>query len=53
MYTKKGEFVASYNSISECAEVNNLSQSQICRVIRKIIKTHKGYIFKLQDKDIV
>lgn len=53
MYTKNGDFIKSYNSISECAKENNLSQSQICRVIRNIIKSHKGYTFKLQDKDIV
>ena len=34
---------------------NNLSASQISRVLKNIIKSHKGYVFKYtkQDNDIV
>lgn len=35
-----------FPSISECARVNNLSSSQINRVLKKIIHTHKGYKFE-------
>ena len=47
-----------YESIKDCIEKNRdlaLSASQINRVIKKIIKTHKGFVFKYdsQDKDIV
>lgn len=43
-----------YNSVSDCIKENpNLSASQINRVLKKIIKSHKGFIFKYQDEDIV
>lgn len=53
MYDKNWNFIKSYDSIADCAEENNLTASQICRVVRNVIKSHKGYKFKLQDKDIV
>ena len=43
-----------YNSVSDCIKENpDLSASQINRVLKKIIKSHKGFIFKYQDEDIV
>lgn len=43
-----------YNSVNECKEYNpDFSVSQINRVLKGIIKTHKGYYFKYQDEDIV
>lgn len=35
-----------YNSIEECAKENNLSSSQINRVLKNVIHTHKGYKFE-------
>lgn len=42
----KDDVKTEYPSISECARVNNLSSSQINRVLKKIIHTHKGYKFE-------
>lgn len=44
-----------YNSVNECVEQNpNLKASQINRVLKKVINTHKGYTFSyVQDEDIV
>lgn len=46
-----------YKNIKDCVEHNsNLKASQINRVLKKIIKSHKGFYFKYddsQDKDIV
>jgi len=54
MFDKDGNFIKSYESINECTQENpNLDKSQIMRVIRKIIKTHKGFKFKFKDEDIV
>lgn len=53
MFDKNNNYIKEYNSINECALENNLSSSQINRVLKKIIHTHKGYIFKYKDKDIV
>lgn len=54
---KTGEEVW-YESIKECVKNNPdkaLSASQINRVLKKVIKSHKGYTFKFdsKDKDIV
>lgn len=52
MSKKNGEFIKEYSSINECVKENpQLKSSQINRVIKGIIKSHKGYTFK--DKDIV
>ena len=43
-----------YNSVHDCITNNKeLKASQINRVLNGTIKSHKGYIFKYQDKDIV
>ena len=46
-----------YNSVSECVKQHpELSASQINRVLKKVIRSHKGFVFKYdvsQDKDIV
>lgn len=50
----KDDKVEEFNSIKDCVhKYPNLQSQQISRVIRGIIKTHKGYIFKYKDKDIV
>lgn len=52
-----GDKEIKYNNVSECVKENpGLSASQINRVLKKIIRSHKGYTFKYdvsQDKDIV
>lgn len=56
MYDLEGNLVNSYDSLYECVKDNkdkNLSTSQINRVLKGIIKSHKGYIFKYKDDDIV
>ena len=43
-----------YKSVQDCVNENSdLKASQINRVLQKIIKSHKGYIFEYQDEDIV
>jgi hypothetical protein len=43
-----------YSNITECVNNNpNMSASQINRVLKGIIRTHKGYMFKYKDEDIV
>lgn len=52
MYKKSGESIKEYSSINECIKEHpKLKASQINRVRKGIIKSHKGYTFK--DKDIV
>lgn len=56
MFDKKGNFIEHFSSVKECVyKYNNLSASQISRVLKNIIKSHKGYVFKYtkQDNDIV
>lgn len=43
-----------YSDVNACVKENpELQASQINRVLKGIIKSHKGYIFKYKDKDIV
>ena len=54
MLDTKGNFIKEYNSVKECVQNNpQLKTSQISRVLKNIIKSHKGYIFKYKDEDIV
>lgn len=54
MYDKDMNHIANYDCVSDCVKNNpELKTSQINRVLRGIIKSHKGYIFKYQDEDIV
>lgn len=54
MFDKEGNLIKEYESINSCIKENpELSSSQINRVIQGIIKSHKGYIFKYKDEDIV
>ena len=51
---KLGNVIKEYASVNECVEENpNLSSSQINRVLKNTIKSHKGYCFKYKDEDIV
>lgn len=54
MFTKDMQKVKDFNCVNDCVkEYPDLSASQINRVLNKVIKSHKGYIFKYQDEDIV
>ena len=54
MYDKEGNFIKEFKSINDCIKENpELSSSQINRVIRNVIKSHKGFVFKYKDEDIV
>ena len=46
MLDKNGEVIKTYDSVNECAKENNLSSSQINRVLKNIIRSHKGFKFK-------
>lgn len=54
MVNVKTKECTEYNNVSECVKNNpNFSASQINRVLKGIIRTHKGYTFKYKDEDIV
>ena len=57
MKDKNNNVIKRYENVTECVKENNtLQASQINRVLKGIIKSHKGYIFEYdnsQDKDIV
>lgn len=54
MFDKHGNLMKEFKSINECIkEHSELSSSQINRVLRGVIKSHKGFVFKYKDEDIV
>lgn len=54
MYDKKGNKIGEYDNAQDCKKQHpELSVSQINRVLRNIIHSHKGFVFKFKDKDIV
>lgn len=54
MYDKKYNLIGKFNSVKQCINTYpELKASQINRVLNKTIKSHKGYVFEYQDKDIV
>lgn len=54
MINQKTGQTIEYSSVKECVKENKeLKASQINRVLKSIIKTHKGYTFKYKDEDIV
>lgn len=54
MYDKKMNLIHEYNCVNDCVKDNpQLSASQINRVLNKIIKAHKGYIFTYKDEDMI
>ena len=54
MYSKQGSLIKQFDSVKQCTlEYPELSASQINRVLNHTIKSHKGFIFKYKDKDIV
>ena len=54
MFKKDGTLIKTFSSINECIkEFPNLQASQINRVLKNIIKSHKGFVFTYKDKDIV
>lgn len=54
MYDKSGNKIKEFDSVKQCVlEYQELSASQINRVLNNTIKSHKGFIFKYKDEDIV
>ena len=54
MYDKQGNKIKEFKCVKQCiSEYNDLSVSQINRVLNNTIKSHKGYIFRYKDDDIV
>lgn len=54
MLDKSGKVIKKFDCVKQCVdEYPELSTSQINRVLNNTIKSHKGYIFKYQDDDIV
>lgn len=54
IFDKNNTLLYEYPSVKECV-LNHpeLKASQINRVLKGIIKTHKGFVFKYKDEDIV
>ena len=54
MYDTNMNKIKDYNCVLDCKKEHpELVSSQINRVLKGIIKTHHGYIFKYKDEDIV
>ena len=46
--------IGEYDNAQDCQKQHpELNVSQINRVLRNIIHSHKGFVFKFKDKDIV
>lgn len=54
MFDKHNNFIKEFDSVKQCiTEYTQLSASQINRVLNNTIKSHKGFIFRYKDNDIV
>lgn len=54
MYDKQGNIIKQFDCVKQCiSEYPELSASQVNRVLNNTIKSHKGYIFRYKDEDIV
>lgn len=53
VYTTSGDFVGEYESERKAAKELDCKLGQINRVLRKVAKSHKGYVFKWKVNDIV
>lgn len=54
MYDKSGNIIKEFDCVKQCvSEYPTLSASQINRVLNNTIKSHKGYVFRYKDDDIV
>lgn len=54
MYDMEGNFIKSYDCVYDCVKDNpKFIASQINRVLRGILKSHRNHKFKYKDKDIV
>lgn len=51
-FTKDGQFIATYQSITEAARRNNLDQSAISKACRGKFKTVGGFVWKYADEKI-
>ena len=54
MINKNTSEIEEFDCVQDCiSKYPDLKASQINRVLSKVIKSHKGYIFKYKDEDIV
>ena len=54
MFDKQGNKIKEFDSVKQCIlSYTELKASQINRVLNGIIKSHKGFVFKYKDNDIV
>lgn len=54
MLTKEGNLIKEYACVKDCCKENHeLTASQVNRVLKGIIRSHKGFVFKYKDEDIV
>lgn len=54
MFDKQGYKISEFDSVKQCISVySDLKASQINRVLNGVIKSHKGFVFKYKDNDIV
>lgn len=51
-YSKEGNFIAEYNTISDAARSNNVYGSNITKCCRGKIKSVGGYVYKYKDNKI-
>lgn len=54
MFDKLGNKISDFDSVKQCTLIyTDLKASQINRVLSGVIKSHKGFVFKYKDNDIV
>lgn len=54
MFDKQGNVIKEFDSVKQCIlTYSDLKASQINRVLNGVIKSHKGFVFKYKDNDIV
>lgn len=54
MYDKKGIKIAEYKDSKDCVNHNpNLRTNSINKVLKGVLRSHKGFVFKYKDEDIV
>lgn len=54
MYDKKGIKIAEYKDSKDCVDQNsNLRTNSINKVLKGVLRSHKGFVFKYKDEDIV
>lgn len=53
VYSFKGEFIKTFNSITECSKELNIHPTSIIRVMKKEYAQAKGYIFVNHNEDLI